>query len=207
MGFIMDDKKEIRTELKDRRKELGMTMKEVADIVVVSEATISRWESGNIANMRRDRIAKLANALKVSPALIMGWDTPRNKDSQAPLFEAAAGEARHTEWYSSEECNIRLEEDEVAVRVVGRSMEPTLQDGDVVVVIAQNVIDYPRQIALVKVNGDEAPIKRVEIKDNGIMLLADNIDVYPPHFYTSEDVQMLPVEVQGVVTRLIRDIK
>ena len=86
-------------------------------------------------------------------------------------------------------------------------MEPTLQDGDVVVVIAQNVIDYPRQIALVKVNGDEATIKRVEIKDNGIMLLADNIDVYPPHFYTSEDVQMLPVEVQGVVTRLIRDIK
>ena len=48
-----------------RRKQLHLTLKEVADYVGVSEATVSRWESGNIANMRRDRIATLAKILKV----------------------------------------------------------------------------------------------------------------------------------------------
>lgn len=60
--------------LKNRRKELNLTMLEVAKRTGVSEATISRWESGDIANMRRDKIALLANALQVSPAFIMDWD-------------------------------------------------------------------------------------------------------------------------------------
>ena len=250
----MNNMKEIKTELKKRRKELGLTMKEVAELVGVSEATISRWESGNIANMRRDRITKLAQALRISPAVIMGWDLDTKNDetgffasaqgplwnqcleacdydeaaaavmyknmkdeieeeamqesaNSASLFEAAAGEARHTEWYSSEGYNISLEADEVAVRVVGRSMEPTLLDGDVVIVCAQSVIDYPRQIALVKVNGDDATIKRVEIKENGVMLIGDNTNVYAPHFYSAEEVEQLPVRVEGVVTKLIRDIE
>lgn len=54
--------------LKQRRMELGLTMLEVAELVGVSEATISRYESGNIRNMRRERIAKYARALQVSPA-------------------------------------------------------------------------------------------------------------------------------------------
>lgn len=54
-----------------RRKELGLTMKDVADAVGVSEATVSRWESGAIANMRRDRIHALAKVLNVSPTFVM----------------------------------------------------------------------------------------------------------------------------------------
>ena len=52
-------------DLRQRRKELGLTMKQVADAVGVSEATISRYESGDIKNMRRDRIDKYAKALQV----------------------------------------------------------------------------------------------------------------------------------------------
>lgn len=60
--------------IKKRRKELRLTMKEVADAVGVSEATVSRWESGNIANMGRDKIALLSKVLKISPGLIAGYD-------------------------------------------------------------------------------------------------------------------------------------
>lgn len=62
--------------IRQRRTELGLTMKQVAEIVGVSEATVSRWESGDIENMRRDKIVLLANALKMSPAVIMGWEEP-----------------------------------------------------------------------------------------------------------------------------------
>lgn len=64
-------------DLKQRRLELGLTMLEVAKIVGVSEATISRYESGNIKNMRRDRINKYAKALNVDASLLIdefAWD-------------------------------------------------------------------------------------------------------------------------------------
>jgi repressor LexA len=55
-----------------QRKRLGLTMKEIAEAVGVSEATVSRWESGDINNMRRDKIAKLADVLNLSPIKILG---------------------------------------------------------------------------------------------------------------------------------------
>lgn len=58
--------------IKTRRTELGLTMKAVADFVGVSEGTISRWESGEIKNMKRNKIAKLSQVLKISPMELMG---------------------------------------------------------------------------------------------------------------------------------------
>ena len=65
--------KVIKNMIKDRRLELGLTMKEVAKAVGVSEGTISRWESGEISNMKRSRIASLAKVLKLQPSdLVLG---------------------------------------------------------------------------------------------------------------------------------------
>ena len=70
----------LHDDIKQRRIELGLTMADVAQSVGVSEATISRWESGDIANMKRDKIVSLAKALHVSPSFIMGWDEPETED-------------------------------------------------------------------------------------------------------------------------------
>ena len=50
-----------------RREQIGLTQEELANAVGVSKASVCRWESGDISNMRRDRIQKLAQALKISP--------------------------------------------------------------------------------------------------------------------------------------------
>lgn len=57
-----------------KRKEMGMTMKEVADRIGVSEATVSRWESGSVGSMKRQNVAALARLFDVSPAVLMDWD-------------------------------------------------------------------------------------------------------------------------------------
>ena len=67
--------------IRDRRLELGMTLKELADAVGVRDATVSRWETGDIANMKRDRIYKLAKALDISPLLLLGYDEPEQKSN------------------------------------------------------------------------------------------------------------------------------
>jgi transcriptional regulator with XRE-family HTH domain len=68
------DSMETNALIKMRRLKLNMTMKELANKVGVSEGTISRWESGDIANMKRDKIAALAKALEVPPAVLMDWE-------------------------------------------------------------------------------------------------------------------------------------
>lgn len=60
--------------IRARRKELGLTLEQVGDIVGVTKNTVRQWENGNISNMRRDRIAKLAEALKIDPMNLIGED-------------------------------------------------------------------------------------------------------------------------------------
>lgn len=54
-------------DLKQRRKELGLTLEEIGDIVGVGKSTVRKWENGQIDNMKRDKIALLAKALHISP--------------------------------------------------------------------------------------------------------------------------------------------
>lgn len=56
------------------RTSQGMTLEEVGDAVGVGKSTVRKWESGEIANMRRDKIALVAKALHVTPSYLMGWD-------------------------------------------------------------------------------------------------------------------------------------
>lgn len=58
---------EIGKKISQRRKELGLTMEEVGAAVGVGKSTVQRWESGQIQNMRRDKIATLAAVLKMNP--------------------------------------------------------------------------------------------------------------------------------------------
>ena len=53
--------------IRERRLELGLTLEQVGDYVGVSKSTVRKWETGFISNMRRDKIAKLAQILKLSP--------------------------------------------------------------------------------------------------------------------------------------------
>ena len=54
-----------------RRKELGYSLEEVGKAVGVGKSTVKKWESGAIANMRRDKIALLAEKLNLDPALFI----------------------------------------------------------------------------------------------------------------------------------------
>ena len=62
------------TKIRDLRLSLGMTLEQVGKVVGVGKSTVRKWETGEIANMRRDKIAKIAEALHTTPAYLMGWE-------------------------------------------------------------------------------------------------------------------------------------
>lgn len=65
---------ELKTIIANKRNELGLTLEDVAKICNVSISTVKRWESGEIIDIKRDKIVKLAQALHTTPAYIMGWE-------------------------------------------------------------------------------------------------------------------------------------
>ena len=64
---------ELGDKIKMLREQKDMTLEELGNAVGVGKSTVRKWENGMIANMRRDKIAKVAAALDVSPAYLMGW--------------------------------------------------------------------------------------------------------------------------------------
>ena len=73
--------------IKALRLEKGMTLEEVGRKVGVGKSTVRKWESGDIKNMRRDKIALIASALGVSPGYLMGWEDQEVTVPAPPLLE------------------------------------------------------------------------------------------------------------------------
>lgn len=78
----------IGEKISNRRKELGLTLEDVGNAVGVGKSTVKKWESGYIANMRRDKIASLSKILQMNPAEFINSniedDLHDNKDNFKP---------------------------------------------------------------------------------------------------------------------------
>lgn len=91
---------EMGEKIKYFREKSGMTLEELGQKVGVGKSTVRKWEIGQIANMRRDKISKIAVALDISPAYLMGWsDNPDpnhqlTKEEMITMWKAEAEEER-----------------------------------------------------------------------------------------------------------------
>ena len=70
---------DLSRKIKQLRLEKNMTLEQVAQIVGVGKSTVRKWETGMIANMKRDKIESLAIALGTTPAYLMGWKEETNE--------------------------------------------------------------------------------------------------------------------------------
>ena len=207
---------EIKDILKNRRTELGLTQLDVANAVGVSEATVSRWESGDIANMKRSRIASLASVLKMSPSIIMGWNEEHEAHMPSNIIPMPA--MRKVPLVGSIACGtpILAEENldgtveapdhvraDFDLRCKGDSMiNARIFDGDIVYIRQQESVEHG-EIAAVLI-GDEATLKRVYIYDDCISLEAENPQ-YKPMVYRGEEMNNIRILGKAVAfTSVIR---
>ena len=204
----------IQNLIKNRRKELGLTLLDIANACGVSEATVSRWESGDIVNMKRSRIAQLAKVLNVSPSLLIhdDYDVLTNYNSttkpQVPVLDIVpCGEPIEAiediiEWIDVVPSQAK---NHFGLITKGDSMAPFILDGDILVVKHSPVVGSGK-IAIVKVNGDEATCKRLVINDAGITLMPYN-PTYQPMMFSPQDVEEKPVIIIGEVVEIRRRFK
>ena len=66
--------------IRNNRKEANMTLKELADKVDLTEATIQKYEAGNIKKIDSELLEKIAIALSVKPEKLTGWSNKEEHD-------------------------------------------------------------------------------------------------------------------------------
>ena len=66
--------------IKERRKEIGMSVEQLASKLGKSRATLYRYENGDIENLPLDILGPVAKALHTTPAQLMGWDAEIEED-------------------------------------------------------------------------------------------------------------------------------
>lgn len=207
--------------LKQRRKELGLTLAQIADQMGVAEATVQRWESGNIKSIRYEKIDKLAEILRVNPAAFMGWnDTTGIANSERPLpsniipmpltytVPLVGTIACGQPILAVEDADEVVEVPEhiradFALRCKGDSMiDARIYDGDIVYIHRQPEVENG-QIAAVRI-GEEATLKKVRQYPDMVILEPAN-QAFEPLVYRGEELNDIEILGKAVAfTSVIR---
>jgi len=189
--------------IKKLRLEKHMTLAELSKLVGVSDATLQRYESGEIQNIKRSVCSKLAEVFGCSESYIMYGESednifrlnnvfPIQKKKIPVLGEIACGEPIFCEESSEKEVITDSENNaDFCLIAKGDSMiDARIYDGDTVFIRSQSDVENG-EIAVVVID-DEATLKRV-YKSDGVLTLMPANPKYSPLIYTGESIDNIRI--------------
>ena len=185
--------------MKELRKSLGLTQKELAEKCgYKSLTTINKIELG-INSIPLDTVEKLANALQVSPAYLMGWKSnpnetlsnelrPVNLKRFPMLGEIACGKPifanEEHETYIDASAEIKAD---FCLTAKGDSMVGArIHNGDVVFIKEQSIVDNG-QIAAVIIDNDVTLKRWYFYHDKKKLILQAENPSYEPFVFIGEE--------------------
>ncbi len=186
------------------------TLDTIEEYVGKTNATISRYASGEITGVKRSTIVKLADFFNVSAAWLAGftdkkYDIYNDKQVFPLLGIVKAGydylASENIIGYVSLDKKIANPEEYFALKVTGDSMQPILYDGDIIIVHSQNDIESGK-IGIALIDGEEATVKRIVKHDDYIELISFN-SYYPPKNITKDtDFKIIGKVVEARISKV-----
>ena len=180
-----------------------------------SKSHLSQYVNGK-SNPDNEKIFLLSKVFGVTEAWLLGYNVPRyerieNTGPQTPqglkipvLGTVAAGipisAVEEILDYEEVPQSWKSQGEFFALRIKGDSMQPKMDDGDVVIVRQQSDANSGDTV-IALVNGDDATCKKLQKTENGIMLVSTNPN-YLPMFFTNKEIQTKPVVILGKVVEL-----
>ncbi len=174
--------------IRQLRIEKDMTQEMLGEKIGVKKAAIYKYENGLVVNLKRDIIEKLANVLEVSPSYLMGLDDIKDVPQgfqPVPSMKKIPRVGRiacgtpilaeeNVEEYDSVPEHWKAD---FTLVCVGDSMAPKIQDGDLVAIRQQEMVENG-QIAAVLID-NEATLKRVYVYPDKLILRPENPNYEP----------------------------
>lgn len=202
---------ELNEKLRNRRKELGLTLDQVGDYVGVGKSTVRKWETGIIKDMKRSQIAKYAEILKISPMAILGIDEESGL-TEIPMENVVFDDYFPLRYSSnlsagSFEELLQAEPDSVvyvpivfqgrrkrlhAFKVNGTSMNNVIEDGSIVVAedTADGGINFKDGTIVVAFLDGKATVKRLYRAEDHVTLMPDSTDKAHMPITVTQDQQL-----------------
>ena len=193
--------------IKALRKEKGLSLEQLAELVGTSRQTIHRYENGIIANIPHEKIEALASALGTTPASLMGWEeetkptfnyikdiAPVASRKTPMLGNVACGEpifaSEEHDYYVNAGADIGAD---FCLTAKGDSMiNARIFDGDVLFIKKQDSVE-DGEIAVVLID-DEATVKRVYFnREDGILTLMPENPTYKPMRYSGRQLNQIRI--------------
>jgi len=209
------DNKEIGLRIESRRKELGLTLDDIAQDVGVAKSTIQRYEKGTIDKLKLPVIDAIARVLSVNPSWLCG----KSDDIALPISNIipidpahfhripilgyiSAGlplyAEEHIEGYTYTDLNGGAEY--FALKVKGDSMNGLgINDGYQIIVRRQDEVENG-EVAVVLVGDEDATVKRFYATASTVTLMPQSTN--PAHQPQLYDLKKTPIKVLGKVVKV-----
>lgn len=194
--------------IKELRISKGMKQVHLCSMLGVTQGALSGWENEryepDIGSLK-----KMAEIFGVSIDYILNREDNSTTTSRTGIKIPVLGNVAAGIPIEAIEDIIDYEEidEEMAkkgeyfgLKIKGDSMEPRIQNGDVVIVRKQETAESG-DTAIVLVNGNDATVKKIKITEDGITLIPNN-PAFDVKFYTKKEIEALPVRIIGKVVEL-----
>lgn len=208
--------------LKKLRSSRNLSQEELAKIIGVSKSTIGMYEQGKRIPKADVTLKKLANYFDVTIDYLMGLSTdkfpPPNITEDYTTFpvigEIGAGYDRIAiESWDGDTVDIpntylkgRSNTEFFVLCVKGDSMYPTYQEGDKVLILKQNVLNYSGQIGAIIYDSEYATLKKIEYQQGESWLRLVPINPLYPSI-TIENEELETCKIIGIPRLVIREVK
>ena len=195
-----------KSRIKELRLERGLSLEQLGKMIGTTKQTIHRYETGEIDNIPREKIERLAECLGVHPSHLMGWDSSYSTNSSynniLPLHakrlpvlgNIACGEPIYAEaeYESFVTADGSIDAD-FCLRAQGDSMiGARIYDGDIVFIRSQDTVENGEIAAVIA--GDEATLKRVYYyPEECKLILSPENPRYAPLVYLGEELDHIKI--------------
>ena len=188
--------------LKELRTKHHLKQSELADVLNVTQSTLSGWETGRY-DIGNSDLHKIADYFDVSLDYLLGREVVKNvplidlppENKKIPIIGSVKCGPNGLAYQYLEGYVLVGEEfkgDIVAFRCTGDSMKDIgITDGDLAIVRLQEDVECG-ELAVVTINGDEGTLKRVRKFEGGIILEAANQE-YPPRVFTGHELALIRI--------------
>lgn len=204
--------------LKELRLKFGITQEELAAIIGVERSSIGKYEGKeNANNPSVDVLSKLANYFNVSTDYLLGRDTtpaieeisrymtafPVGEQILLPIVgkvSAGNGAFAETDIIGYEPADAKYNVDEYFyLQVVGNSMAPQIQEGDLALVRKQSIA-YTGDVCVVVINDEYGIIKKINHLQEAIILHSFN-PYYPDRVFKGTELEQLRIVGKVIETK------
>lgn len=225
---------EIGKRIKERRKELDLTLEQLADTLGFNKSTLQRYEAGKVKKIKIPVLHSMAKVLKVDP----NWLALKTDEKSEYFIEtevkpkllpptitdnvvtfpvlgtiAVGYDEMALEDWSGDTVEIpvsylkgRPQSDFFVLSVHGNSMYPLYHDGDKVLILKQSSLDNSGQIGAIIYDDECATLKKIEFVqgEDWLRMIPINPEFVPK---TITGVDLEHCRVIGVPKFLIREIQ